>query len=280
MKADVLPAPAQPDIPSWVPKLIAQSVKARYAEAVEAVYAEVARKCGYCDDFGDDHVPRKYLDALMRNDVLRASITDFVRDELADMAARYQPLVCDPQMRSVWRQLSRRRPTGEFYYPARVSSAPTAGERQDLAMLDLFIVAFRCQQKRHGETTTWGAIEQRRDRYLAKAKELRADGRTMISSDWPSGMKRSLALRAAAQALEDHAREDYAINSAMAFDRKRDSRARWVALTIGNTFFTLLGSSMYGLTTTITSVVLGREIKLRTVRQWLEAGLSHPASGP
>ena len=186
-----------------------------------------------------DHVPRKYLDWLMRDDVHRATIADFVRDELADMAARYQPLVCDPRMQSVWRQLSRRRPTGEFYYPARVSSAPTAGERQDLAMLDLFIVAFRCQQKRHGETTTWGAIEQRRDRYLAKAKELRADGRMMLDhdiGDWVSGMKRSLAVRVAAQALEDYAREVYAANSAMAFDRKRDSRARWVALTIGNTF--------------------------------------------
>jgi hypothetical protein len=176
MKADVLPAPAPPDIPSWVPELIAQSVKARYAEAVEAAYAEGARMCGYCDDFGGDHVPRKYLDALMRNDVLRASIADFVRDELADMAVRYQPLVCDPRMQSVWRQLSRRRPTGEFYYPAR-GSAPTAEERQDLAMLDLFNMAFRCQQKRHGETTTRGAIEQQRDRYLAKAKQLRADGR-------------------------------------------------------------------------------------------------------
>ena len=30
MKADVLPAPAQPDIPSWVPELIAQSVRAAY----------------------------------------------------------------------------------------------------------------------------------------------------------------------------------------------------------------------------------------------------------
>ena len=147
-------------------------------------------------------------------------------------------------------------------------------------MLELFNVAFRCQQKRHGETTTWGAIEQRRDSYLAKAKELRADGKMMASSDWPSGMKRSLALMDAAQALEDHAREVYAANFAMAFDRKRDSRARWVALTIGNTFLTQFGSPMYGLTTTITSVVLGREIKLRTVRQWLEVGGSHPASGP
>ena len=62
-------------------------------------------------------------------------------------------------------------------------------------MLDLFIVAFRCQQKRHGETTTRSAIEQQRDRYLAKAKELRADGRMMISSDswafWHEAFSRS-----------------------------------------------------------------------------------------
>ena len=56
----------------------------------------------------------------------------------------------------------------------------------------------------------------------------------------------------------------------MALERKHDGRARWVALTIGNTFRTLFGKPMYGLTATITSVVLGREIKLRTVRQWLK----------
>ena len=299
MNADVLPAPAQPDIPSWVPELIAESVKVRYAEAVEAAYAEVARKYGYFDDFDDDSVPRKYLEWLMRDDVHRATITDFVRDELANMAARYQPLVCDPRMQRVWRQLSRRRPTGEFYYPARVSSAPTAGERQDqamldlfivaaptarerqdLAMLDLFIVAFRCQQKRHGETTTWSAIEQQRDRYLVKAKELRADGRMMISSDWLSGMKRSLALRAAAQALEDHAREVYAANSAMAFDRKRESRARWVALTIGNTFYKLFGEPMCGLTAKVTSVILDRKITTSTVRYWWDRAVKTPKIAP
>ena len=55
----------------------------------------------------------------------------------------------------------------------------------------------------------------------------------------------------------------------MALERKHDGRARWVALTIGNKLHALFGLSMYGLTTTITSVVLGREIELRTVRQWL-----------
>jgi hypothetical protein len=162
-------------------------------------------------------------------------------------------------------------------------SAPTAEERQDLAMLDLFNMAFRCQQKRHGETTTRGAIEQQRDRYLAKAKQLRADGRMMLehdSGDWTSGMKRSLAVEVAAQALEDYAREAYATSSAMAFDRKRDSRARWVALTIGNTFCKLFGEPMCGLTAKITSVILGREIATSTVRYWWDRAVKTPKNAP
>jgi hypothetical protein len=280
--ADVLPVPP-PVIPSWVPEIIVQSVRGQYELAVEAAYGAAARECGYFDEFDDDRVPPEFADALSRDDVLRANIADFVRDELADMAVRYQPLVCDPRMQSVWRQLSRRRPTGEFYYPARVSSAPPAEEQQDLAMLELFNVAFRCQQKRHGETTTRGAIEQRRDRYLAKAKELRADGRMMLDhdgGDWTSGMKRSLAVEVAAQALEDYAREAYATNSAMAFDRKRDNRARWVALTIGNMFCKLFGEPMYGLTAKITSVILGREIATSTVRYWWDRAVKTPKIAP
>ena len=52
----------------------------------------------------------------------------------------------------------------------------------------------------------------------------------------------------------------------MALERKHDGRGRWVALTIGDKFRALFGKPMYGLTTTITSVVLGREIESRTVR--------------
>ena len=63
-----------------------------------------------------------------------------------------------------------------------------------------------------------------------------------------SGTKRCQKLEDAAQAYEDYAGEVYATNSAMALERKHDGRARWVALTIGNTFRALFGSPMYGLT--------------------------------
>jgi hypothetical protein len=234
----------------------------------------------FYDEFDDDRVPPEFVDALSRDDELRANVADFVRDELADMVE--QPLVCDSRMQSVWRQLFRRRPTGEFYYLAQVSSAPTAEERQDLAMLELFHVAVSCQQKQHGETTTRGALEQWRDRYLARAKELRVDGRMMFeqTDDWTSGMERLQAMEVAARALENYAREVYVTNSAMAFDRKRDSRARWVALTMGNTFSKLFGEPMYGLTAKITSVILGRAIATGTARYWWDRAVRTPKSAP
>jgi hypothetical protein len=277
--ADVLPVPP-PVIPSWVPELVVQSIRGQYEIAAEGAYVAAARQCGFYHEFDDDRVPPEFAAALSRDDELRANVADFVRDELADMAE--QPLVCDPRMQSVWRQLFRRRPTGEFYYPARVPSASTAKERQDLAMLELFNVAFSCKQNQHGETTTRGALEQWRDRYLARAKELRAEGRMMLeqTDDWPSGMERSQAMEVAARALEDYAREVYATNSAMAFDRKRDSRARWVALTIGTTFCKLFGEPMYSLSAKITSVILGREIATGTVRYWWDRAVKTPKSAP
>ena len=67
------------------------------------------------------HVPREYLDALIRDDVvLRESIADLVRDDLADMTARYLPLACD---RSDGRRVAgivQARLIGEFLHPAIV----------------------------------------------------------------------------------------------------------------------------------------------------------------
>ena len=119
-------------------------------------------------------------------------------------------------------------------------------------------------------TTTQRAAELERDRYLAKADELRDDAIMMLAqSPLDECQERYQKLVDAAQAYEDYAGEIYAASMPMALERAHDGRARWVALTIGNTFRTLFGSPMYGLTATIASVVLGREIEPRTVRQWL-----------
>lgn len=280
--ADVLPVPPLV-IPSWVPELIVQSVRGQYELAVEAAHGAAARECGYFDEFDDDRVPPEFADALSRDDVLRANIADFVRDELADTTARYLPLTCDRRMKGVWRELSKRSSSGEFLHPARLASAPTAQEQQDIAMLDLFHTALGCQQQRDKTTATRGEIEQQRNYYFAKANELRNEARMMLahdSGDWLSGTKRSLALNAAAQAYEDHANAIYAASSEMAFDRKRDSRARWVALTIANKFRELFNKPMYHLTATIASLILGREIDHRTVRYWCDCAVKPPKIAP
>ena len=245
MKDDVFPpaAPSELAIPSWVPEPIAQCVKAKVT-GFERNFEETCRKNNNFDeeaaDIGD----------------LGANV---LRDHLTNL-----PLVCDRRMESVWRELSRQRSSGTFLHPARGSCAANAKERQDAAMLELFNTAFACR-KGWGATTTRREIEQQRDRFLAKADELRTDAWMMLVQ--PSYSKdRFQKLADAARVYEDHARELYATSSATALERKHDGRARWVALTIGNKFRVLFGSPMYGLTATIASVVLGREIESRTVR--------------
>jgi hypothetical protein len=270
VKADVLPAPAQPDIPSWVPDVIAQSVSARYAADAAWVYRETLRESGYfgLDDFGFDRadkLPDEYLDALIRDDVeLRESVADLARDDLADITGRYLPLACDRRMKGVWRELSRHNSNGGFLRPA-------IGIDQDAAMLELFDTALACR-KLPGATTTRRQAELGRDRWLAKAVELRDDAGIILAlSPLDACLERCRKLADAAQAYEDYAREVYAASfGEMALERKHDGRARWVALTIGNKFRALFGSPMYSSTATITSVILGREIESGTVCKWLK----------
>jgi hypothetical protein len=238
-------------LPSWV-----------FAVDVDWVYERALREDGYFDDYFDipfDDVPRELIDELIRDDVARASVADQVGDQLADVAERYWPLACDPRMKGVWRELSRKR-DGTFLYPARAAS-------QDAALVELFETALACQQE-HGSTMTRGELEQRRDRYLAKAVELRDDAFMMRGGS--DVMERFLKLQAAAQAYQDYANEIYASSLPMSVERKHDGPARWVALTISNTLRTLFGLPMYRLTATITSVILGREIDSRTVRYWCD----------
>jgi hypothetical protein len=63
-------------------------------------------------------------------------------------------------------------------------------------------------------------------------------------------------------------------------DRKHDGRARGVALTIANKTHELFGRPMYGLTSTITSVVLGREVTRRRIRQWCNPASKVPKPNP
>jgi hypothetical protein len=230
MKA-TLPRPLR--IPAWVPEPIARYATATYG-------ADVGRVC----------------------------------------QAALKSLACDRRMEGVWRELSRHACDGAFLYPARPLSAPSAKDRQNAAMLRLFNVAYTCRGL-HGKTTmTRSQIEQQHNRFLAKAEELKTDALMMrmqprLSDElvdearayegYASNEERYQKLLAAAQAYEDYASE---LSFAGALERRHDGRGRWVALTIADTVRTLFGQPMYGLTATITSVVLGREIKRRTVQHW------------
>jgi hypothetical protein len=271
VKADVFPAAIPPklDIPSWVPDVIAQSVSARYAADAAWLYREALRESGYfgLDDFGFDRadkLPDEYLDALIRDDVaLREGAVDLARDDLADTTGRYLPLACDPRMEGVWRELSKHGSSGGFLHPAN-------GTDQDAAMLELFDTAVMCR-KRPGTTMTQRQAELGRDRWLAKAGKLQDDARIiMVASSFDASHERFRKLVAAAQVYEDYANEVYATLSAMALERKHDGQGRWVALTIGNKFHALFGKPMYGLTRTVVSIILGREIKYSTVCKWLK----------
>jgi hypothetical protein len=185
-------------------------------------------------------------------------------------------------MRGVWRELSRQR-NGAFLHPARAPSMANAKERQEAAMVEVFNTALACQEESDAATTTRGKAEQQRRCYLARAKELQCDALTMVSQsllfcgkDILSDNQRHklwLKLNAASDAYQEYAR---AINVARLSmpEREHDGRAHWVALTIGDKFRALFRSPMYGLTATITSVVLGRQIASRRTRQWCAA---HPA---
>ena len=126
-------------------------------------------------------------------------------------------------------------------------------------MLELFKAALECRSQ-YRETTTRRQAEQKRDRLLAKADMLKIDAVLMLSG----GEK----LEAAAQVYRDRASKIYTASLATALERKHDGRGRWVAITISSKFCELFDSPMYGLTATITSVILSRKISLRTVRQW------------
>ena len=176
---------------------------------------------------------------------------------------RYLPLACDFGWKVFggnWPSMTR---TAGSYHPA-------IGLDQNAAMLELFDTAVMCRKQDYKTTTTQRQAKLERDRYLAKANELRGDAMVLGVLSLSQECRQKLA--DAAQVYRDHANKIYATKSAIASERKLDSRAHWVALTIGDTFSRLFGKSMYSSTATIASVVLDREVKSRTVQHWLQTG--------
>jgi hypothetical protein len=289
MKADVFPptvllerkvfpptVPSELEVPSWVPDSVAQDMRWKYKDDVRWAYVEAIR----------EYEPEKHefdVEHLAEQADVRASYASVVHDSLIDLAKRYRPLVCDPRMRSVWQVLSRMG-DGTFLHPA-LESAMTpavidAKERQTAAMFELFLTALNCRNHLcGGGFTTRAEAEKQRRRYLAKADELEHDALTIMVQHLPAdnGLHCNLysagrsalveALQTGAKAYRQFTHVLYQALPSMP-ERNRDGRARLVAVTIGNKFRALFGQPMYGLTATITSVVLNRRIDPRTVRHW------------
>ena len=206
-------------------------------------------------------------------------------------------LARDPRIRGVWQELYRQRADGTFVYPVRDAwweqrrymggllpagalAAADADERQNEALLELFDTMLACKLLPIA-TTTRREAEQQRNRYLTMAHELELAAKAMRENpDSPIDKRheRWRRLKEAAKICTDYAHEIHAVAMWMApLDRKHDGRARGVALTIANKLHELFGKAMYGLTATITSVVLGRTVDPRRVRQSCRPHRSHPA---
>jgi hypothetical protein len=209
VKADVEPATPALDhdqkaawqlvLPASVPKPIVGLVRSLHADKIASLRYEASREdVDGCYDYA------------------------MVQCEAAEIAAEYYlPFACDPRMETVWHELTRKS-GGTFYHPAR-------GGDQDAALVELFMTAVGCRTHQRNEaTTTRKQAEQERDRWLAKADELKRDAMGFFID--------SLVLMKAARAYRDHANKVYAASSAMAHSRLHDGRARWVVLIIAYAF--------------------------------------------
>jgi hypothetical protein len=221
----------------------------------------------------------------MKADALPTAIPEWVPASVARINRNSRhglPLLQDPRMRNVWGPLSRRR-NGGFLYPASMSTpGESAEERQDNAMAALFRYTLFAMMLPKTVVTRRQA-ELKRDRLLAKARELQADAEAWLIDAPTSGPFELFSdedapnpcwqrLMAASKAYEEMARKIYEADTQLPLERDRggDGDVRWFALAIANQCQLLFGSPMYGISATITSVALGREVTARTVRDWLD----------
>jgi hypothetical protein len=284
MKADVLPSiasseleitrsprhrlappaiPSELEIPSWVPESVTQYVRAKYAADVRRVYVKAIKKFELADDIDDDATAQWHAEQLAECEGVRATYADDVREDLGEIIWRYQALACDRRMRGVWRELSRQRRNGAPLYP---TSVPLP-----VAVLEVFKTALECRYLQVTSTTRAEAERQRRQ-YLAKANELERDAIATLHHITANKIECELwtTFQAAAEACRKYAKALRRVESSLP-ERECDTRARAVVWTISNKFRELFASPMYGLTATITSVVLDRQINPRTVEHWCSA---------
>jgi hypothetical protein len=255
-------------IPSHVPEPVALKAREWYAAAINAAGVAFA---------GSD---LKKEDAICDTLVaVRINKRSFLPEAVAIGIKFWLPLLCAPEMKRVWDELSRHRKDGTFLHPA-VSSieAMSAEERQGKAMAELFETAVKCRIM-PGIAMTRQRADQRRNDLLEKAHALRAEVTkgTLLDAITFGGERnimtehRQRRLMNAADELEGIAADTFTADMSGAVERDRHAAARWFARIIGKKCRILFGSPLYRTTATITSVALGCEINWRSVCDWCDA---------
>jgi hypothetical protein len=303
MKADVHPRPAadELEIPDWMPERLAQHIRIEYAKQVHfvykrAIYPEHGENAEYLADQADVRVAHANVvheDLIKLNDRYRRVVRD------PRMRRVWQQLFT--RRKGASQRPARLRRKGAFQYPARLHGvcrwpprlpAADANERQEEAVLEIFNQALNnCHNLLPVDLLTQAEAELWRRDYLDKAEELERDvivikgryggfGQPILYSDRNDLDEPTAAVLAhderPGQTLR-HAAEVYRwLASQMSKakpgmpERKTDPSGRELALRLAHTFRALFGDEMCGLTATIASVVLDRQIKRGTVVNWLK----------
>jgi hypothetical protein len=208
--------------------------------------------------------------------VLRADhLKHHVKCDSCEYILVLESLLTNWRMKVVWKELSKRRrenyrSTKAFKYQSQLSwiGPDDADSSQNNAMRSLLYFVLN-HAVNGARVMTRAEVLMLHSRLLNEAETLRTAA-TLIR-------RRNPNQAAAAQVNDDTARACEADAALLAADesnrlvverRRGDGQARCFAILLAGRFRQLFGSPMYGLTATVVSVALRRQITNRAVREW------------
>jgi hypothetical protein len=173
-------------------------------------------------------------------------------------------LACDERMRHVWHELSRRHRDGTFIHPPGLRSTADANERQAHFMRMVLRDAVR-----PGRTASRRQAERERSRMLDMARQLRSDAMMVRDPEIVRGLTAAAEIyEEFAKNITSHTQSGRSWPIPMVLDRARgDPAERWLVCAVASQCQLTFLSPLYGVTAIIVSVILGREITPRAVRQ-------------
>jgi hypothetical protein len=184
-------------------------------------------------------------------------------------------LTTDPQMKSVWRELTKRnRTNGSFVYPARPRGdkpAVSPDEVQGQALSELFHLAYCSARDGRSTSTLDQAMDHRREigvrvTTLRECAEMRRQD--LIGA--PQAVADADAVDRAAEWFEAISRDIRSIDDPLSVQRQRgDPLVNGVAATIGVWLFERFGKRFDETAATLASVALGKPANPRAVRSAL-----------